>query len=160
MTIAEGFNLSLRVNFVDGGEESEGLIFTGSEGTMEITPATRDGESRAEGEGAGPHGRNVHRGDAEEYGRSYRKKYPVSIRRESRRWARRSMLHHMDTATATITSRISFDAVRTRQPVVEDAVFGFRAAGAALLSNLSYDEGHRGALGPECDEDSLILQVD
>ena len=32
----EGFNLSLRVNFVDGGEESEGLIFTGSEGTMEI----------------------------------------------------------------------------------------------------------------------------
>src|SRR6202789_3398167 len=32
----EGFSLSLRVNFVDGGEESEGLIFTGSEGTMEI----------------------------------------------------------------------------------------------------------------------------
>src|SRR6202140_918841 len=32
----EGFNLSLRVNFVDGGEESEGLVFSGSEGTMEI----------------------------------------------------------------------------------------------------------------------------
>jgi predicted dehydrogenase len=32
----EGFNLSLRVNFVDGGSESEGLIFTGSEGTMTI----------------------------------------------------------------------------------------------------------------------------
>src|SRR5215469_1422697 len=32
----EGFNLSLRVNFVDGGEESEALVFTGSEGTMEI----------------------------------------------------------------------------------------------------------------------------
>src|ERR1700733_11796732 len=30
----EGFNLSLRVNFVDGSEESECLIFTGSEGTM------------------------------------------------------------------------------------------------------------------------------
>src|SRR5579863_3890735 len=27
----EGFNLHLRVNFVNGGEESEGLIFTGSE---------------------------------------------------------------------------------------------------------------------------------
>ena len=36
MIIREGFNLSLRVNFVDGGEENEGLIFTGSEGTMEI----------------------------------------------------------------------------------------------------------------------------
>src|SRR6185437_3003880 len=32
----EGFNLNLRVNFVDGGEESEGLTFTGSEGTIEI----------------------------------------------------------------------------------------------------------------------------
>ena len=29
-------------------------------------------------------------------------------------------------------------AVRTRKPVVEDAVFGFRAAGPALLSNISY----------------------
>jgi len=30
----EGFNLSLRVNFVDGGEESEGFLFTGTEGNM------------------------------------------------------------------------------------------------------------------------------
>ena len=34
-----------------------------------------------------------------------------------------------------------FVAVRSRQPVVEDAVFGFRAAGAALLSNLSVERG-------------------
>jgi hypothetical protein len=34
-----------------------------------------------------------------------------------------------------------FDAVRTRRPVVEDAVFGYRAAGAALLSNLSLERG-------------------
>src|SRR5271170_3455239 len=32
----EGFNLSLRVNFVDGGEESEGFVFVGSEGQMVI----------------------------------------------------------------------------------------------------------------------------
>ena len=32
------------------------------------------------------------------------------------------------------------EAVRTRKPVVEDPVFGFRAAGPALLSNLSYFE--------------------
>ena len=34
-----------------------------------------------------------------------------------------------------------FAAVRSRRPVVEDAVFGFRAAGAALLGNLSIDRG-------------------
>jgi hypothetical protein len=33
-----------------------------------------------------------------------------------------------------------FNAVRTRKPVVEDAVFGLRAAGPALLSNISYFE--------------------
>jgi hypothetical protein len=32
-----------------------------------------------------------------------------------------------------------FASVRTRSAPVEDAVFGFRAAGAALLSNLSMD---------------------
>ena len=31
--------------------------------------------------------------------------------------------------------------MRSRKPVVEDAVFGFRAAGAALLSNLSMERG-------------------
>jgi hypothetical protein len=30
--------------------------------------------------------------------------------------------------------------VRSRKPVVEDPVFGFRAAGAALLANVSYEE--------------------
>jgi hypothetical protein len=31
-------------------------------------------------------------------------------------------------------------AVRSRQPVVEDALFGSRAAGPALLANASYQE--------------------
>jgi hypothetical protein len=29
-------------------------------------------------------------------------------------------------------------AIRSRKPVVEDGTFGFRAAGPALLSNISY----------------------
>jgi hypothetical protein len=29
-------------------------------------------------------------------------------------------------------------AIRSRKPVVEDGAFGFRAAGPALLSNISY----------------------
>ena len=33
-----------------------------------------------------------------------------------------------------------FASVRSRTPVVEDAEFGFRAAGAALLANRSYEK--------------------
>jgi predicted dehydrogenase len=36
--------------------------------------------------------------------------------------------------------RVFYEAVRSRQPAVEDTVFGFRAAGPALLSNTSYFE--------------------
>jgi predicted dehydrogenase len=36
--------------------------------------------------------------------------------------------------------RVFYEAVRSRKPVTEDAVFGFRAAGPALLSNTSYFE--------------------
>ena len=38
----EGFNLHLRVNFVNGGPESSAFIFTGSEGTLQV-----DGDSVA-----------------------------------------------------------------------------------------------------------------
>jgi hypothetical protein len=42
-----------------------------------------------------------------------------------------------------------FEAVRTRKPVVEDAVFGFRAAGPALLTNVSYFKGRSYQWDPE-----------
>ena len=42
-----------------------------------------------------------------------------------------------------------FNSVRSRQPVVEDATFGFRAAGAALLSNLSVEKGNVVHWNPE-----------
>ena len=42
-----------------------------------------------------------------------------------------------------------FAAVRSREAVVEDAVFGYRAAGAALLCNLSIDRGTAVKWDPE-----------
>jgi hypothetical protein len=45
--------------------------------------------------------------------------------------------------------RTFFEAVRSRQPVVEDPVFGYRAAGAALLANVSYEQGKIVGWDPE-----------
>jgi hypothetical protein len=33
-----------------------------------------------------------------------------------------------------------FNAVRSRKPVIEDPIFGLRAAGPALMSNISFFE--------------------
>src|SRR6201999_2256777 len=74
----EGFNLSLHVNFVDGGEESEGLIFTGSEGTMEIAgnsvSVSRVPRPKAPGYTVGTYTNEMQRRILEEY----RRKYPIT----------------------------------------------------------------------------------
>src|SRR5437899_1953121 len=135
----EGFNLSLRVNFVDGGEESEGLIFTGSEGTMEIAGNTvtisRVPLPKDPGYTINTFTEEMQKRVLE----GYRQKYPVSH-------PSGPPLAEYEKYVAPEGYRDSYDhfknffgAIRTRQPVVEDAVFGFRAAGAALLANLSVD---------------------
>jgi predicted dehydrogenase len=137
----EGFNLSLRVNFVDGGEESEGLIFTGSEGTMEIggngVTVSRVPREKEPGYTVETFPEAMQKQILDEY----RKKYP-RVHPES---APDSVYERYATPEGYSDSydhfRNFFASVRSRQPVVEDAVFGFRAAGAALLSNLSYERG-------------------
>jgi predicted dehydrogenase len=137
----EGFNLSLRVNFVDGGEESEGLIFTGSEGTMEIAGNTvsvsRSPRPSEPGYNIGTYTDAMQKRLLEQYREKYPSPHPSGPTTAS-----------FETYTAPAGYSDSYDhfknffaSVRSRQPVVEDAVFGFRAAGAALLSNLSYERG-------------------
>jgi predicted dehydrogenase len=135
----EGFNLSLRVNFVDGGSESEGLVFTGSEGTMTISG---DGVSLSRVPREKEPGYSV-RSFADsmqkEFLAAYRKKYPIThLTGEIPIGEEKYVAPHGYNDTYDHLKNF-FDAVRTRRPVVEDPVFGFRAAGAALLSNLSYD---------------------
>jgi predicted dehydrogenase len=137
----EGFNLALRVNFVDGGAENEGLTFTGSEGTMEMggdgLTLNRVPREKAPGLSIGSFADAMQ----QEILAAYRKKYPEP--HPSGPPAKGAVQYV--TAPGYSDSydhlRNFFQAVRTRQPVVEDAVFGYRAAGAALLSNLSYDRG-------------------
>ncbi len=136
----QGFNLSLRVNFVDGGEESEGFLFTGSEGQMEIAGNTvmvnRTPLATEPGYTVSTFAEAMQKQTYD----AYRGKYPVK---------------HPDSPPIQDVQKFSaapgyadnydhfhnfFNAVRSRQPVVEDATFGFRAAGAALLANLSVAE--------------------
>jgi predicted dehydrogenase len=137
----EGFNLSLRVNFVDGGEESEGLVFTGSEGTIEIgsnfVTVSRVPREKDPGLMIGTYTEDMQKRIRD----AHREKYPPSH-------PSGPPASGFEKYVAPEGYRDSYDhfsnffsAVRSRKPVVEDAVFGYRAAGAALLCNLSIERG-------------------
>ncbi len=136
----EGFNLSLRVNFVDGGEESESLIFTGSEGTIQIgwTGLTLNRVPREAEPGLTID--TFPKTMQEQIEADYRKKYPphggnAALGGEEKYMLPKGYSDQYD------HFKNFFASVRSRKPVVEDAVFGYRAAGAALLSNLSIEKG-------------------
>jgi len=136
----EGFNLSLRVNFVDGGEESEGLVFTGSEGTIEIgwggVTLTRVPRESEPGLTIATFPEAMQAQIEKEYG----KKYPPRHFAGSPPAGSERYVTPKGYSDSYDHFRNFFAAVRSRQPVVEDAVFGYRAAGAALLSNLSIEK--------------------
>jgi predicted dehydrogenase len=136
----EGFNLSLRVNFVDGGEESEGLIFTGSEGTMEIgggaVSVNRVPREQAPGLMIGSFTEAMQKQILADHDQ----KFPPHSGTQSLGGAEKYVAPQGYSDSYDHFKNF-FDAVRTRKPVVEDAVFGYRAAGAALLSNLSIERG-------------------
>jgi len=137
----EGFNLSLRVNFVDGGEESEGLTFVGSEGQMEIAgnsvSVSRVPQPKAPGYMISTYTEAMQKSILEEYKQKYPPQHPEGAPPAGfeKYVAPEGYADNYD------HFKNFFNAVRTRQPVVEDAVFGFRAAGAALLGNLSIERG-------------------
>ena len=136
----EGFNLSLRVNFVDGGDESEGLVFTGSEGTMEIggdgVTVTRVPRETDPGYTITTFPEAMQKTIIEEY----EKKYPPHAGTQSL-GGQEKYVPPKGYSDSYDHFKNFFASVRSRQPVVEDAVFGYRAAGAALLSNLSIERG-------------------
>jgi predicted dehydrogenase len=135
------FNLALRVNFVNGAGETSGFRFVGSEGimtvgsTVTLSKVTRETEP---GYTIGTFPRRVQ----EEFLKDYRGKYPpqkptadgMQPQGEDTFRAPRGYNDHFDHHANFLS------AVRSRKPVVEDALFGLRAAGPALLSNRSYFE--------------------
>jgi len=135
------FNLALRVNFVDGAGESSGFRFVGSEGIMTID----DGVTLSKQPRDAAPGYTIEtftNAMQKELLEDYKKKYPPppmnadSIRPQGREkyLPPEGYSDHFD------HHRNFISAVRSRKPVTEDPVFGFRAAGPALLSNVSYFE--------------------
>jgi predicted dehydrogenase len=137
----EGFNLSLRVNFVDGGEESEGFLFTGSEGTMEIggnsVSVNRVPRETEPGLTVDTFPLAMQKAIKDDY----LKKYPLTHPTGAPPVGFEKYVAPDGYSDSYDHFANFFASVRSRKPVVEDAVFGFRAAGAALLSNLSIERG-------------------
>jgi predicted dehydrogenase len=135
----EGFNLSLRVNFVDGGEESEGLILTGSEGTMEIAgnsvSINRVPREKEPGLMIASFAEATQKAIREDYAQKYPRSHPESPAAAGYE----KYVAPPGYSDSYDHFKNFFVSVRTRKQPIEDAVFGFRAAGAALLSNLSID---------------------
>jgi predicted dehydrogenase len=145
----EGFNLTLRVNFVDGGSEGEGFVFTGSEGTMTIANNTvsisRTPLEKEPGYSVG----TLTEAMQKRYIEEYRKKYPIQPPTGPTLIALEQYAAPKGYLDSYDHFHNFFHSVRTRKPVVEDAEFGFRAAGAALLSNLSMERGNAVGWNPD-----------
>ena len=145
----EGFNLSLHVNFVDGGEESEGFLFTGSEGLMTIAgnsvSVSRTPPESEPGYTVSTFSDAMQKAYIEEY----RKKYPLAHFSGTPPEDVQKFAAPVGYVDSYDHFKNFFASVRSRQPVVEDATFGFRAAGAALLSNLSVERGRVVSWNPE-----------
>jgi predicted dehydrogenase len=137
----QGFNLHLRVNFVNGGPENEGFIFNGSEGTLQITGGSVV-LSRSPIQTVPDY--NIDSwalSTQQEFLREFKMKYPATHPGGKPELTVETYAAPPDYSDMFDHFKNFFAAVRNRTTVVEDPVFGFRAAGAALLANLSLEKG-------------------
>ena len=135
------FNLILRVNFINGAQENSGFRFTGSDGIMTVgknVTLSRQPQPLEPGYTIRTFSKPMQEAFLAQYHRRYPNLKPSALSlpasREEVYEAPEKYSDHRD-------HHLNFAlAVRSRKPVVEDATFGFRAAGPALLSNISYFE--------------------
>lgn len=135
------FTFSLSVNFkASEPQERFGFKFIGSEGTITTDVGSVTLNKKPREKEPGYTVETFTEDMQKRYIANYRQKYPevpsslATMDGDSEnKWYARQDAH-----LAHMTNFIS--AVRSRQPFFEDAVFGFRAAGPALLCNTSYFE--------------------
>ncbi len=144
------FNLFLKVNFADGGGENSEFKFIGNEGVMTIGGSGVSVAKKAPEKEPGYTIETFPEAIQRQYAEEYRKKYPPQ------KGTARMRSDEVENYTVGRNYNDTYDhfvnffaAMRSRQGVVEDAVFGLRAAGPALLSNLSYFNGRMYNWDPE-----------
>jgi len=141
------FNLTLKVNFADGGGENQTFRFVGSEGSLTIgngITVSRKAKPREPGYTIN----TFTKATQAAFLKKYRAKYPVlePEMSESRDETYSPPSGYNDSQHHF---RNFFASMRTRKTPVEDAVYGFRAAGPALLTNISYSENRPVSWDPE-----------
>ncbi|MFZ9981977.1 MAG: Gfo/Idh/MocA family protein, partial [Cyclobacteriaceae bacterium] len=135
------FNLQMRVNFVDGNGGGEMLRIVGTEGVIEMdwnqVTLTRNRLSKNPGYGGWDSFETFSAGQQKEYENWYKQNYPQEkeIPQETITWSapenyNTNVDHHL----------AWYAGIREAKPIVEDALFGMRAAGPALLANKSIME--------------------
>ena len=141
------FSLVLKVNFEEGGGENQAFRFVGSEGVLTIggggVTVTRRQRPKEPGHTADTFSKAME----EAYLAEYRAKYPEQ--QELRQGNEEVYLAPRDYSDSYEHFRVFFDAVRSRKPVVEDATFGLRAGGPAVLANHSLWENRPIGWDPE-----------
>jgi predicted dehydrogenase len=141
------FTLSLKVNFAEGAGDSQAFRFVGPDGVLTIGGAgvtlSRRGRPKEPGQTADTFSRAMQQAFLKEY----RAKYPDQP--ELRPGTEETYAAPPNYSDQVEHFQTFFNAVRSRRPVIEDATFGFRAAGPALLANHSYFEGRSIGWDPE-----------
>lgn len=140
----KAFQISLRVNFEagsTGGADGQGFRFVGTDGVLNLSVGNSIKLTRRakNDRGPGTTAETFPKAIAKRVMEEYRQKYPeVAQSIEPSTEETYSMPRGYSEQVAHHQTFI--DAVRNRKSVTEDATFGLRAAGPALMSNVSYFE--------------------
>jgi predicted dehydrogenase len=141
------FTLSLKVNFAEGAGDAYVFRFVGPVGVLTIGDNSVTLARRPPAKEPGQTAETFAKAAQDAYMKEYRAKYPDLPELQPR--ADETYAAPQRYNSTEDHFRTFFDAVRSRRPVVEDAVFGLRAAGPALLANHSYFENRPIGWNPE-----------
>ena len=136
------FNLQMRVNFEDGNGGSEMVRFVGTDGVLELgwgqIKLKRNKLSKAPSYGGWDSFDTFSNAQQKEFKKWFEATYPKEkpvmegsdMEFQAPRGYNTNLDHHLN----------FYAGIREGKPIVEDALFGLRAAGPAILANRSYFE--------------------